>query len=306
MKKKLARSTYEFFNRNIIITTIVGSFPALWFTFVKIFDANLYLKDSTGNYVQWITVLNYVFIITTIVFILLKSVGDKYNLTVSRNGIKMIYDLITSINSYKSFKSYKFIKDANNLSPEYNKYCLTFKPDENISELLSIMNKYLCTIFGLKNYQIGLSVLYNYKDVGNDKDWKFIATESVKNDLSKEELINNPNSTVYKIIKGQAEYIFFADKNDAYKNDEYVLSKKDTQRINGSILCYNFGVNGIIAALSLTTYDRQICEVGDIESETKLRELAIETLSNRLLTEILIEAMNSKKSCHSLKVRKVT
>jgi hypothetical protein len=167
------------------------------------------------------------------------------------------------------------------------------------------MSKYLCSITGLKSYQIGLSILYNYKDKNVENDWKFIGTGSIKNDLTKLELIRNPHSTAYNIIHGQKDYIFYADKKIALAKGEYALSKMDNKNVIGSILCYNFGIQDIFAILSLTTYEKLICSVGDEESETRLKDLAIETLSNRLLTEILIDAMNDKKICHSIKSKKL-
>jgi len=302
MKKKLARSLYEFFNQNIILTTFIGGLPAIWLAFIKIFE---YKLTSNGHYFPSILILSTFFVVVPFIFILIKAIGDKYNFTATTNGSTIIFNLISAINSYKSYKSNRLIRNTNEIQPTYNRYCMSFKPEDNISELLEIMNKYLSTIFGLKNYQIGLSVLYNYKNKENDSDWKFIGTESIKNDLSKIELINNPDTTVYKIINGQKAYIFYADKQEALLNGQYVKSRNDNADVIGSILCYNFGTNDIIAVLSLATYEKRICEKGDKESENRLKDLIIETISNRILTEILIDAMNDKKICHSIKSKKI-
>jgi hypothetical protein len=160
-----------------------------------------------------------------------------------------------------------------------------------IESILEQIRDLLSGIFGIAKNDIGLSLLYR---TNNDTDWDFLYTMNIENDISIQELLQNPNSSAKQIIDGHARSIFFACKATGAKLGQFVPGQLDQDRgMGGSIICRDVSISAdhsaVRAVLTITTYGQPVCREEDVQAKRKLEEVILPSFELRLRNELALQ-----------------
>lgn len=277
---QLFKKGYQFFIRHWLLSTIFSTIASLWFIIVQTLGKQLNWTNSDGTLPPFITWIFWICSIISFLYTILKSKNDFESSKENVNE-KKILDEVISCNNLIHTKNYHRLLTYLNNNPDCSNspFDSMYKPNKEGEELLEQLNICLSTALGgFKRERIGLSIAAK---IDGEEEWKIFSKLNTSNNTSINELFQNPQSVAYKVINERKDFLFVLDKSKEYKNHTYVKSSKDGDKVQGSIICCDIGVssNGkkyVHAILSITTYERTICEDREKdEVEHKIKNIII-------------------------------
>jgi len=210
--------------------------------------------------------------------------------------------MLRSVNAITTQKAHhlgEYISENvdNNISMNLSLLYDIIKPLDQIDFIFKNIQFSLAQISGIHPDDIGLSIIYT---TDRGKDWQWVHTKNIENDLPLEVLVNNKLTTVKNIIDSNVDLLFFPDKRIAITKKKYFSSKRD-QPYNsvGSILCKDINIIDqkqllpLRAILSISTYGKQLCEYDDLDSIRKIQYLILPTFEQRLKLELAFYFINN-------------
>ncbi len=296
------RKIYDGFIKNWVLTATLLVLPSYYFIILQFYGNQLGLTSrnntltSRGSYLLWS------FIIFSLIINYAKSKGDKYIANANQNTNDLLKNLISKTNTLVQIKYNRFIKfiKQNHSSEISDPFNHITKAEKQISLLLNNFRDIFSDAFKIDTDNIGISLIY--KSILKP-EWKWLHKMNIENDLSKTDLINNPNSSFRQIIDGHCNFIFYLDKRNAINENKYAPSHKDSEHDNvGSIICKKLYIGDepeyLIAILSITTYGVIICKQRDYEYSKKIiNDIILKIIEKLLLIELsllTIKEMNEK------------
>jgi len=298
MENTPARSIYNTITEHIFIAFFISTIPAMWLTAVELLGPVLgFYIDKTPYLKPFITVTVFISLGVCIVYNFLKGVGDKYNLVIHRRGINVLTKLIAGVNQAKINKYFNLINFIKRKTGDF--FCQNLGPAEQILYLLEHIRTPLAEIFGIAHEQIGLRVLYKFTQ---DAKWDIVRTVNIENELTLKEIITNHETTEMQLFRSKKATIFFPDKRIAHANNQYFYGPKDHGKGEiGSILCHEVSIKRsktyVKAAFSMISYGKQLCKTDDLESKSKIINLVLPTIANRIKVELATLYISEIKQC---------
>lgn len=278
-KDRLFDKVYQFFIKHWILSTIVSTIASLWFIIIQVLGKQLKWINDDGKLPPFITIVFWICSIISFIYTILKT---RHDFESSKENVneKEILDEIISCNNAIHTKNYHSLLAYLKENPNYDKspFDYMFDSHKEGEELLEQLNICLSKVLNFKRERIGLSIAVKISD---EQEWKIFSKLHTSNNSSINELFQNKNSIAYQVINENRDFMFIIDKNEMYKNHKYVKSSKDGESVQGSIICCNIGVSGnsteyLDALLSITTYEKKICEDVDKEEiESKIKDIII-------------------------------
>lgn len=288
--QSLVRMIYDFFTKKWFLTAIVLTLSTNWFFLLRSFGTELNLMDSNNNLKPLFHYLFWPVFSFTLVFTILKTWADNYNQKVKNNGQFVLNLLLDNINASKETKLRRFSEfiEVNHNSKIENPFHHITQPRLQIENILDNFRDTMATIFGINRSDIGISLVYY---TSHTNKWEWLCTMNVTNDIPLKDLIQNSNSTLSQIAKGNSSYLFYPDKNVGIQEGRYLPGNTDRMRGNiGSILCkeLNLGRNDkhLRAILSITSYGLQFCSKNDNNAISKIENILLPTFEKRLNLEL--------------------
>jgi hypothetical protein len=288
-RSRLAR-TYDFFIRKWILTTILVTLSGHWFLLLRVYGVDLNLVDQQGRLTTLGHTATWPIFIGSLLFALIKAVGDTWNDKAQRNAQSILGSLLQSVNTttatkLKRFADYLAVKQP---GQEVHAFADITQPKTQIISVLDNMGFTLAQIFGLERDKVGLSIIYKTDRNG---EWKWLYAINTDDDLTLQELLGNPRTTVNQIMNDTVDTIFYPDKTTGISEGRYVPGRKDERHGNcGSVLCRDISIghnpHRVRAILSITTYGERLCDPGDKGSIAKINNLIVDTFSTRLKLEL--------------------
>lgn len=278
-KDRLCDKAYKFFIKHWVLSTIVSTIVSLWFIIIQILGKQLKWTNDDGTLPPFIIVVFWICSIISFIYTILKS---RHDFESSKENVneKEILDEVISCNNAIHTKNYHnllaYLKENPNCDKKpFDSMFDSYKEGE---ELLEQLNICLSRVLNFKRERIGLSIAVKIRD---EQEWKIFSKLHTSNNSSINELFQNKNSIAYQVINENRDFMFVLDKSKMYKNHKYVKSSKDGEDVQGSIICCNISVSGnstkyVEALLSITTYEKKICEDVDKEEvERKIKDVII-------------------------------
>lgn len=290
MTKILNRITEKWY-----LSALFYSIFPLWFTIVNLFGTQWKLKDKSGNLTFLTSIVCWVLIVVLITLYILKAIIDKRNISGS--------DILKVVNSSN------LVIDKSNLSSvEKIIKCKTFNfktsfyalANSNLKELLKELIICISKATGLERESIAISIIS--KNLKNE--WVYAEKINLDGAMKIDKLMNNPCSTVSKLIESKQEYLFYSNKNKAIADCCYIPGSKDSANNNqGSIFCKDLSIefdnnSRLDMYLSITTYESKLC---DTESLNKLLKLIISPFEKKIQYDMCLRYIRYK--ANSLKER---
>lgn len=285
------RKFYDGLIKNWFLTATLLVLPSYYFIILQFYGNQLGLISINNTLTTLGSWLLWSLIIFSIVINYSKSKGDKYIATAQENTKDILRKLISNTNTLAQSKYNRFIKyieenHSKKISDPFNQIT---KAERQISLLLNNLRDIFADSFKIDADDIGISIIYNSK---LKPLWKWLHKINIENDLSKKELISNPNSSVRQIIDGHCKTIFELDKREAIKKNIYAPSHKDEEHDNiGSVICKKLYIGDdpeyLTAILSITTYGIMICKKRDFDYSKKvINDVLLKSFEKRLLIEL--------------------
>ncbi len=291
------RTLYDRITERVVLSVVLSALPVLWLSFVELLGRNVGFYTENAYLKSGLVITVYLALILCIGYAFLKSSGDKYNLVVHRRGTRVLTTLIGSLNATKLQRYHGFVSLL--AKPNGDFLCQNLGPIDNIRALLENMRGALSEVFGLSLEQIGLSVVYR---LNQSSAWRLIPTSNLENELTVDELTTNQETSAMTVLRTRRATIFFPDKRAAHANRCYVYGPKDHGSGElGSVLCHDISIkhNGtyVSAVLSVTSYEKQLCKPDDLDSRSKIINLLLPTMSNRLKLELALLYISTAMKC---------
>ena len=305
IKNSIPRKVYGFFVKNWLFSAIIASLPSAWFSIVRFtrpFGVVDYDNQLTllGHFITWP-----IFIIS-LLFVTLKSYGDKINERVQSNTFFVFGKLLQCVNSVTKFKLDRFCEfihknHKNPRAPDSPALKYVTQPGVQIRSILENIQNVLSEIFAIEKDDISLCILCK-----KDEDWFFLERINVSNSLSVDELTTNQHSTAYKLIHSDQKSFFYPSKYMAIGENSYVSSGRDSDYENrGSVFVSDMsimdarGENKIFpAVLCISTFGKQLCHENDSSSILTIQTKIIPVFEPRIKLEMaslyIKEVLNTK------------
>lgn len=285
-------SIHDYFTKRWFIAAILFTIPAFGFTFVELFGRNLGWIGEDGKLVSFPKVILIVLFVLSFLFSLLKSYADSDSDNARRNGQFVLDKMLQGVNTIKYKKFQRFVEyiDSHNDSTNASPFFEITQPKKQIEAIFDVIQEMLSEIFGISRNNVGISIVYK-TDKGRKWDW--LNTLNIENDLPLKDLLENPNSTIKKIIDGDRNLIFYPDKRRGIEKQEYISGRADDTNNNiGSIICKDISIatdhRYIHAILSVSTYGNQLCGEKDFDAIGKIERIILPAIERRLQLELAL------------------
>jgi hypothetical protein len=288
----LLRKIYNFFSFYWKTTVLIQILPGIFLIVIEIAGQSLFLITNgaltlLGHFIFWPVLL------ISCSFSIIKSFADRYNNIAKDNGQLILREILSSINTaneQKYLRYLKFLEDTHKRRKNRNRLSIIVKPYDEIVCLMDNLRNSLSRLFEIDTERIGLSIIYKFD---GQKQYSYLRTVNIDNDLCLDEVINNPKTTLNQIILGKKPMVFFPDKRIGAQTNQYVFGNKDGIFDGiGSILCYDTSVGGdskfVSAVLSVSTYGVQICSSKDTDAQRKVTENILPSYIHRFKEELAI------------------
>lgn len=286
---------YDYFNKGWFKSSLLMTFATLWLACLRIFGIDFGLITSEGHLTELAHFITWPVIVISIAFTLIKNAAEKYDEVSKKNGqfiLTKIIDSIDDIVNKKNVRFCNFLKD-NVGKKDISPFAVITQPRDQIEWILSNIQITLSEIFGIDRQHLSISLIYWTDEI---KHWSWLARTNIHNDLEVKDLINNHNTTAYKVINSHKNSIVHIDKLEASKKNEYLLSDRDRDFNEvGSIICREINVGesenpNIRAIISISTYGKLICNPGINVDETitKILHIIIPRFESRIKLELAL------------------
>jgi len=102
-------------------------------------------------------------------------------------------------------------------------------PSAQIEVILGIIQSFIDKITGMGKNNIGISLIIktNFNSQILHENWELLSSLNVEHDLSINDLLSDQNSTIRHLIDERRPYIFWPDKYDGYKRQEYTKNSDE-------------------------------------------------------------------------------
>jgi hypothetical protein len=289
-KKRLLRRLYDYFVEHWVISSLISTVPIFLFLFVQIFGNNVGIINQ-GTLTPSASLILYPIFFVSAVFSWLMAVADRYDEKAKKDG-QFIYSLLLDcVNNIKETKLRRFTNyiNANKTRRGINPFFEITQPRDQLESVLENIRIALSKMADITRDNIGLSIMYKTDE---NASWKWLHRINIGNDLSLDNLINNPSSAVRQIIDKKTGLIFFPDKRVGLEHNAYILGDKDKASNNiGSIICKDISVNTdncIQAILCITSYGCQLCDSKDFETREKIIQVLLPVFERRIQLEVAL------------------
>ena len=288
-RSKLARA-YDFFVARWILSALILTAGAYWFIFLQFLGQTLKLMNATNQLTPWGHVITWPLFAGSLVFAIAKSLGDNWNNVAQSKAQTVMGTLLDCVNAVTTDKLIRF--DEYIASHQKGEKLTTFaditEPRKQVISNLNNMQSALSKLFDIPPDKIGLSVIYR---PGSDQPWEWLYARNTDDDLTLEEVTENPQSTFNQLLRSDDDTLFYPNKKIGMADQKYVQGRKDARHANeGSVLCRNigFGKDGsrFQAVLSITTYGERLCDPEDHGSQHKINNVILDAFVTRLRLEL--------------------
>jgi hypothetical protein len=283
-----SRRLYDFFTKRWYLSTIFFTLSSQWFILLQFFGKKWgIIDDVSGGFKPYGIVITVVFVLSTFIFTIIKTLADVKNEEGKFRGQTMLNQLLEEINASKLMKLTKYIDYATDTN--VSEFINIITPEQQIKELFNNLLSTISSLFGIDKSKIGISIAYNYNNT-----WQWLYTLQITNDLKLEQLISNPNTSLYQIISGRTPVIFWADKKDGIEQQQYVSGEVDKTNNNaGSIYCADISIrkneNIILpAVVTLTTYGQMLCLPNDNKTIDYIKSMIMPAFNIRFQLELCL------------------
>jgi hypothetical protein len=280
----ISRGLYNFFSRHIVLYTLLASLPSAMFALIDYFGKQLGLYDKSNSLTLFSKNCIICSIALSVLLVLAKAIADKYDSSITSNGVTIANLLLNVTKDTKESKYgyYKgFISDSSKKS-----ICKYMAPAQEINRLLRRFRSALSDITDIDQNEIGISIFFKF----GSQAFRRISTENIDSDPNY--LINKANSTISSMKREGLSILFFPDKRKGIANNQYIVGSKDKANKNiGSIYCERINVSTdshtfIESYISITTYGIQICKENDKNTIDKFRHIIVPVLIDQLKIEL--------------------
>lgn len=288
------RRVYDYFLRKWFLSAILLTLTGHWFIIVRILGPQIGALDSAGKMVKWAATVTWIAVGLSLAFALLKTRADRYNDELKANGQYVLDRMLQCVDAIKKRKLRRFCAyihrnhGANHhaLEPFHE----ITQPLAQIESILENIQIALSEVFGINRNDIGFSILYK-TDV--DDKWRYLHTVNIDNDLGLNALILNPATTARQVVDGKTSSLFFPDKREGIRLNQFVPGPRDTAHGNvGSVLSRDISLSSdlrfVHAVLNITTYGKQLCEQNNFEARKKIEELLLPSFEYRIQLELAL------------------
>ncbi|MCL1812609.1 MAG: hypothetical protein FWG29_03715 [Treponema sp.] len=301
----IKRKLYDISINNWWLPSFFFTISSIWFIILQFFGKQWSLIDEKGVINQNGKILTWFFILINVVCSILKTLADKKDMKKKSDGHFILKQLLSKLNNTNSTKLERYTKAVLGNWHTENGFEKFVSPREQIHTLLESVRSVINELSDTEDSNIALSILYY--DVNK---WIWLDKININNGLGIEKLINESNSTVSNIIKNKKQYIFWPDKREGMKYNEYIPGPSDEEYGNlGSIYCRDISIknaNGesiIKSVLSISTYGNFICnQNNDIEKSRFVADIMPE-FELRLKVELCLLHMKEKNKIKKAKKR---
>jgi hypothetical protein len=289
-KNKFLRKLYDYFVEHWFLSGLITASPAFLFALIQIFGNNVGIYNQgmltfTASLILWP-----LFIILA-AFSFLLAYADRYDEKAKKDGQFIYALLLECVNTITETKLRRFTRYINTHKTRrgVNPFFDITQPNTQMESILENIRIAFSKMFGISRDNIGLSIVYKTDE---NASWGWLNKMNIGDDLTLDELLNNPNSAVRQIIDKKTGFLFFPDKKVGIERNQYVPGEKDKATDNlGSIICKKISTNTdncIQAILCVTTYGCQICDENDSETREKINLVLLPTFERRIQVELAL------------------
>lgn len=296
--KKCLDHCSKWIDKHWIFYAAVVTFSGVWFSLALTYLGTfLKLKDENG-----LTVFGWILTVVVVSLMVFSTIMKKYSerKSVEYSSGYVVYDtLFSTLSQAASHKITSQISGIQNALKEGKIY--SSRPCDQLRELIKAIKNSLLVMLGEDDYafqpdDIYVSLAYRFPVEPNCK-WRWASSDS-RVGTGIEELNSNPCSTFNYLIKNQKDYVFFNNKNEAFKEQHYAPDP-DEDKVDGvyagSIACYRIEVSDeehtyIEAVLSISTYHKHFSKEDDEDSvnnvKNNIRKMICDSFSEPLKVEL--------------------
>lgn len=270
-----------------VFSFIFSTIPAVYFVVVELRGQDLGLSDSSGCMKPTAVYIFWGSVVITIIYNLVQEIKKKSKHKKNVNGQKFLNKIIASTNNIckkKKENMYDYIAKYSERQYSKNPYWIINKPNKQIKCILDEIVLLMSEVLDQSRDEVGVSIIYTFDDI----EWKIIH-KNLSGSKVKNEIIEDPKSTINHLITQKKSYVYLADKFKAAKQGKYILNRKDNSNSKpGSIMSFvlPFDELNFKAILSITTYGKIMCKQSDKKQIDMLR-LMIKPFKVRLKLELL-------------------
>jgi len=277
------------------LSSILFTMASIWFILLQFFGRQWLLVDENGILSQSGKKWTWVFILINLIGSILRTLADRKDLKKKSSGHYILRQLIDKLHNAKLIKLDRYTKGVFTDSADFDFESIV-SPKDQIHTLLENIRSMVSGLSDTEESKIGLSILYH-----DGKKWSWLDKINIDDDLSIDNIFNNPNSTVRHIIDERKQCIFWPEKRVGMEQNAFVPSQID-ERYNffGSIYCKDISIkdtNGndfIKAILSVTTYGNLICKQNDKNEKSRFIEDIMSEFELRLKVELCLLKMKER------------
>jgi len=204
---------------------------------------------------------------------------------------EILIDFIKSIAAIVSEKADRFRNATPNIRPKADKFAHITKPEDQIPFICRIMVNFVCTQYDLKPDQIDVSILQEMQP----EQWEYYYCHHPNwNRLPAADLMHNSSAAQACLESGEIE--FHPDKVKSASKHEYVLTKRDRNRGDGSAFVYPVNVRlsdrEVRSVICVITYGRQLCHEHE-KNDSEFTKKILTEFCNRIELELRLDAIKN-------------
>ncbi len=275
------RRVFAFFVEHWLVAGLIPPLPGLVGLALRLFDIEIGTLEL---------VLGTVVIVLASAFSIAKAKAVNYEITVRNNNDYVLARLLKSTNGITRAKFERFasfVRKEKCPLPAHPFEQIT-RPEVQLRCILEHLQRALVDVHGMDIDQVGVSLAC---DVGDG--WGWLVRINSEDDLELDALANDSRTGFHHVMVARDRgFLFHADKRTGIREKSYVASTRDGEASIGSIIVHRLElpVDGAVfsAALSISTYGKQLCEEADLEAKEKIRTTLLPCFESRLRLELCL------------------
>ena len=134
-----------------------------------------------------------------------------------------------------------------------------------------------------------------------NKEWEYIDQSMLTCNTKLSELISNPSSTMYNVLNGDSDYLFYNDKQEAISSNKYVEDTRDCRNAKkGSIACLCIRVPVVddeaVLILSVASYGQKFSTADNANNaKITIGDVVLEQFIPRIKYELAMMTIKSNR-----------